>query len=64
MQRTRVNAMLFHNMANWLPEAERDSLRAVFLCELERLQGAQAATGSDSTKVAAFEQENPTCPGT
>lgn len=36
-QRARVNALLFHNMANWLPESERDSLRAEFIRELERL---------------------------
>ncbi len=36
-QRTRVNRVLFYNMANWLPDAERDSLRAAFVRELVRL---------------------------
>ena len=36
-QAAEVNALLFHNMANWLPEAERDSLRAAFRAELARL---------------------------
>lgn len=39
-RRARVNALLFHNMANWLPEHERDSLRAAFTRELERLRAA------------------------
>ncbi len=40
-QRERVNALLFHNMANWLPEAERDALRAAFTAELDRLRAAR-----------------------
>ncbi|GGG40579.1 hypothetical protein GCM10010964_30230 [Caldovatus sediminis] len=36
-----VNAVVFHQMARWLPEAERDRLRAEFRAELARL-GAQA----------------------
>jgi hypothetical protein len=39
-QGARVNAMLFHNMANWLPEAERDELRAAFANGLARLRAA------------------------
>lgn len=39
-QRARVNAHLFHNMANWLPEPERDALREAFTQELERLRAA------------------------
>lgn len=35
-----ANAHLFHNMANWLPEAERDALRADFRSELDRLAAA------------------------
>ena len=38
-QRARVNALLFHNMANWLPEPERDVMRAQFANELQRLNG-------------------------
>ena len=41
-QRARVNALLFHNMANWLPPDERDDLRAAFAQQLKRL-GAQTA---------------------
>ncbi len=40
-QRERVNALLFHNMANWLPEPERDALRAAFTIELDRLRAAR-----------------------
>jgi len=40
--RARVNAILFHNMANWLPAAERDKLRAAFAEELERLRATSA----------------------
>lgn len=29
---------VFHNMANWLPQDERDALRREFTKELERLQ--------------------------
>ena len=29
---------VFHNMANWLPQDERDKLRQEFTKELERLQ--------------------------
>ena len=36
-ERTRVHAHLFHNMANWLPAAERDAVRAAFVVELIRL---------------------------
>lgn len=36
-QATLVNRTLFHQMANWLPEPERDRLRADFLAELARL---------------------------
>lgn len=38
-----TKAMLFHNMANWLPEAEREALRAAFRAEMERLAAAAAA---------------------
>jgi hypothetical protein len=41
-QRARVNALLFHNMANWLPPGERDDLRAAFAQQLKRL-GAKTA---------------------
>lgn len=42
-QRTRVVAMLFHNMANWLPPEEREAKRAEFVIELTRLGQAEAA---------------------
>jgi len=38
-RRARVNALPLDDMANWLPEAERDSLRAAFVKELERQGG-------------------------
>ncbi len=40
--RARAQEHLFHNMANWLPETERDSLRQAFATELDRLRHAQA----------------------
>ena len=43
-QRTQVNVLLFHNMANWLPPEERECLRAEFRAELERLGLPAAAT--------------------
>ncbi len=42
-ERTRVHAHIFHNMATWLPAAERDSLRAAFVVELIRLGQREAA---------------------
>lgn len=39
-QRANVNAVLFRQMANWLPEDERDFMRAAFAYELERLRAA------------------------
>jgi hypothetical protein len=39
-QRANVNAILFRQMANWLPEDERDSMCAAFARELERLRAA------------------------
>jgi hypothetical protein len=37
-QRAEVNAIRFHQMANWLPQEERDSMRAAFVRELDRLR--------------------------
>jgi hypothetical protein len=37
-QRARTNEAVFNQMANWLPEADRDALRAEFTCELRRLR--------------------------
>ncbi len=37
-QNTEVNAIIFHQMANWLPPEERDEMRAAFLAELDRLR--------------------------
>ena len=39
-QKAEVNEILFRQMANWLPEPERDELRAAFVVELERLRAA------------------------
>jgi 23S rRNA maturation mini-RNase III len=36
--RARVQETVFHNMANWLPEAERDQLRRAFAKEIARLR--------------------------
>lgn len=37
-QRVGTLEHLFHNMANWLPEDERDGLRRAFAAELARLR--------------------------
>lgn len=42
-ERTRVHAHIFHNMANWLPAAERDAVRAAFVVELIRLGEGEIA---------------------
>ncbi|QGM94161.1 hypothetical protein F7D13_09050 [Methylocystis rosea] len=34
---TRLNQLIFPQMANWLPESERDQLRFEFQAELKRL---------------------------
>ncbi len=34
---TRLNQLIFPQMANWLPERERDRLRFEFAAELKRL---------------------------
>jgi len=39
-----VNALLFHNKANWLPAEERECLRAAFCAESARLKSAGYAT--------------------
>ncbi len=39
-QQARINEILFPQMSNWLPEAERDDLRARFAAELARLRAA------------------------
>ena len=39
-QVAEVNAIIFHNMANWLPPEERDALRAAFREEFTRLKAA------------------------
>jgi hypothetical protein len=39
-QQERKYATLFHQMANWLPEEERDRLRAEFASHLDRLRVA------------------------
>ena len=36
-QGARKYPILFHQMANWLPETERDALRLEFVTELKRL---------------------------
>ena len=39
-QQEQKYAILFHQMANWLPEDERDRLRAEFANHLDRLRVA------------------------
>jgi hypothetical protein len=39
-RRTRVNEALFHQMANWLAEPDRGTLRDAFAQELCRLRAA------------------------
>lgn len=36
--RAGVQPILFYNMANWLPEPERETMRAAFRAECVRLQ--------------------------
>ncbi len=49
-ERTRVHAHLFHNMANWLPPAERDATRAAFVAELTRLGLGEIAAIAASSR--------------
>ena len=37
----KTNAILFYQMANWLPAAERDAQRSAFRAEYERLGALQ-----------------------
>lgn len=39
-QQAGINALVFHNTANWLPPAEANALRAAFAQELDRLRTA------------------------
>lgn len=39
-EKTRLNQLLFPQMSNWLPEAERNQLRFEFDTELKRLNVA------------------------
>lgn len=39
-QQAEVNAIIFRQMANWLPEPEREELRAAFTAEMDRLRAA------------------------
>ena len=41
--RARAQEFLFVNMANWLPEGERDALRRAFAAEMNRLRGEPIA---------------------
>ena len=45
-ERTRVHGIMFHNMANWLPEPERSELRTAFVAELARLGHPDPGFGS------------------
>ena len=56
-ERTRVHAAMFHGMTNWLPEEERDALRAAFTRELDRLGGVPEpppSIGSSRTPAAGL----------
>ncbi len=37
----RTQEIVFHNMANWLPEVERDELRQAFATEMARLRSTR-----------------------
>lgn len=39
-QEAEVNAVIFPQMAQWLPEPEREDLRAAFAAEMARLRAA------------------------
>jgi hypothetical protein len=52
-QRTPVNALLFHNMSNWLPAPQRNRLRAAFVAELARLRGIRSCPTADRVDSAA-----------
>ena len=52
-ERTRINSHIFHNSANWLPVAERDTLRAAFVKELERLGAAEPNVAANEANAAA-----------
>jgi hypothetical protein len=43
-QEARVNRIIFPQMANWLPEPERDVLRAAFAREMDRLEATPRAS--------------------
>ena len=40
-QSAEVNAIIFHQMANWLPPEERDEVRAAFRTEFDRLRAVR-----------------------
>ena len=40
-QEAEVNATIFPQMAQWLPEPEREELRAAFAAEMARLRAAE-----------------------
>jgi len=44
-QRARVQEIMFPNMANWLPEGERDALRRDFAAEMDRLRRGLSRPG-------------------
>ena len=44
-ERARVHEIVFPNMANWLPEAERDALRRDFAAEMDRLRVSTPSPG-------------------
>lgn len=39
---TRLQKTIFPQMSNWLPEAERDSMRAAFAAEMARIDAISA----------------------
>jgi hypothetical protein len=53
--RARTQQNLFHNMANWLPEVERDELRLAFAAEMRRL--SQPPGPSTDERVALRQQQ-------
>jgi hypothetical protein len=51
-QRAEVNEILFKQSSNWLPETERESLRAAFEAEMKRLRAADWRADAVGTRPA------------
>lgn len=54
-QDAHVQEIVFHNMTDWLPEAERDEVRRAFAAEMARLQAAEVRAGLEISSEDARE---------